>query len=651
MSRGTVWKAFGLALLCYLLLAGLFINRPESADSGSSRSKRINTFQWFAQLDINALNAYYKVRGPVPLSERLKIVGYTENTLAAFADQKIFYPFPRGWHALALRRLADAGAKVVVFDILFEESGSWDEEEDRALRDAVAYAREQGCATVLAAAIEPIDQGNIKIRTLIGPSPVIMEGQPVLGLSNTQSKLSYKLFEMVGNTLPLGTGGSDVTYYSQAAAAFQAICQQEGRDFGGAIGEADPSQTGYFLINYSTTPKSHPSNFIFFETLFPEIIDQPEPRELTSEEAASLRGLFANCAVFVGSRASADNDYFMTPLGQMFGVETNAQAFDTLLRGRYIHSVAPWAQLLLGLVLWLAAWGLSIMRPILRGAIGALGALLLMTAVLTVCYNVLRLEASFTFLSSALVLPFIVCTVYSGVVEERNKRQLRGTFSRYLSDEMVQQVLANPELANIGGGVQREAVVLFCDIRSYSTISEKMDPEKVVDMLNRFFGKVAEAILNRGGSVDKYLGDGLMASFGGMIPLEAPADNAVDAALEMVRTLYDHVHPEMKELGVLPFKIGIGLHYGDVIVGTMGHARRSDLTMIGDTVNLASRVEGMTKQYGWAIIITRDVLDALGEKAKDYDIKLVGETQVKGREQPVEMFRVVDAARPEIYEL
>src|SRR5688500_9896923 len=139
MSRGTVIKAFGLALLCYLLLAGLFINRPKS-DPGGGESKRVDAYAWFSKLDINALELYHAIRGPVPLSERLKVVGYTENTLAAFADQKIFYPFPRGWHALALRRLADAGAKVVVFDILFEEAGSWDEEEDKALRDAVAYA-------------------------------------------------------------------------------------------------------------------------------------------------------------------------------------------------------------------------------------------------------------------------------------------------------------------------------------------------------------------------------------------------------------------------------------------------------------------------------------------------------------------------------
>ena len=298
------------------------------------------------------------------------------------------------------------------------------------------------------------------------------------------------------------------------------------------------------------------------------------------------------------------------------------------------------------------AWGLSLLRPISRGALLALVALVVLAGVMAGLFvSSLRLETSFTLLTSALVLPFIVCTTYSGVTEELGRRQLRGTFSRYLSDEMVQQVLANPSLADIGGGVQRHAVVLFSDIRSYSTISERMEPEKVVDMLNRFFGQVAESILNRGGSVDKYLGDGLMASFGGMIPLDAPADNAVEAALEMVRVLYDKVHPQMRELGITPFKIGIGLHFGEVIVGTMGHARRSDLTMIGDAVNLASRVEGMTKEYGWAVVITRDVVDALGEKAAQFDIKQVGETTVKGREQPVEMFRVIDPAREEIYRL
>ncbi len=636
MAKGTVWKAFGLALLCYALLWWTYHNHAD----------------WLEPLDMPARNFYYEVRGQQPLSERVKIVGYTENTLSAFADQKIFFPLPRGWHGLALKRLADAGAKVVVFDILFSAEGSWDEDEDKDLGAAVKYAQDKGCTVVLASAIDQVDQGQVKIKSLVGPSPDIMAAKPLLGLSNAIQKLSYKLDENVGSTLPLGTDGADVMYYSQAVTAFKAICEQDHRDFAAELKRADPRGTGRFEINYCTTAKTHPESYVFYETLFPEIQDgEPDQRELKPAEQESLKRIFNNDVVFIGSRASADNDYFLTPYGQMFGVETNAQAFDTLLRGRFIQPSSQFPTLPFAAVLALLAWGLSILRPIAKGAVTAVVVFILLAVGLMLLFISPRVDTTFTTLTAALLFPFIVCTTYSGVLEELGRRQLKGTFSRYLSDEMVAQVLANPSLADIGGGVQRKAVVLFSDIRSYSTISERMPPDKVVDMLNRFFGKVAESILNRRGSVDKYLGDGLMASFGGMIPLDNPADDAIDAALDMIRVLYDKVHPEMKELGITPFKIGVGLHFGDVIVGTMGHARRSDLTMIGDTVNLASRVEGMTKEYGWAVVITRDVVDALGEKAKQYDIQLVGETTVKGREQPVQMYRVVDPARPEIYRL
>jgi adenylate cyclase len=541
---------------------------------------------------------------------------------------------------------------VVVFDILFSEAGSWDEEEDLQLAEAVAYAKAKGCVPVLAAAIEHVEQGQVQIKSLIGPSPSIVEAGPELGLSNALSKLSYKLDETVGSSLPLGENGAEQHFYSQAVAAFKAVCAQDGRDFEAELRKADPQGRGTFMINYATTAVAHPESFIFYETLFPEIQqDSGEMRELAPDELATLRGIFDNSIVFVGSRASADNDYFMTPFGQMFGVETNAQAFDTLLRSRLIHYTSPWLQWL-GLVgLGLLAWGCSIMRPIARGAVGEVALLVLVIGGCGLLFSQASLFAPTTWLVLSLALPFVVCTTYSGVTEELGRRQLRGTFSRYLSDEMVQQVLANPELANIGSGVQRDAVVLFSDIRSYSTISERMEPDKVIEMLNGYFGKVAESILSRGGSVDKYLGDGLMASFGGMIPLDAPADNALDAALDMIRVLYDQVHPELLKQGITPFRIGVGLHFGHVIVGTMGHARRSDLTMIGDAVNLASRVEGMTKEYGWAVVITRDVVDALGAKAAEYDIEQVGETTVKGRAQPVQMFRVVDPARPEIFRL
>jgi adenylate cyclase len=636
MARSTVWKAFGLALLCYALLLSAWLTGAK----------------WLGALDQLAENFYYEVRGQQPLSDRLKIVGYTENTLSAFSDQKIYFPLPRGWHGLALKRLADAGARVVVFDILFSEEGSWDEEEDQQLAAAVSYAKAKGCTPILACAIDQVDQGQVKIKSLVGPSKVIMEAGPTLGLSNALAKLSYKTYENVGSALPLGADGADIVYHSQAVAAFEAVCQQEHRDFARELQAADPHGIGLFRINYCTTAKAHPDSYVFYETLFPEIQQgQATPRELTAAEQAPLKNLFANSIVFVGSRASADNDYFETPYGQMFGVETNAQAFDTLLRRRFIHDISPVVFLAWALGLTLAAWGLALLRPIARSAISAVALYAVVGSSLVVLFNVLRLNTSFTTVSLALAFPFVVCITYSGILEELGRRQLRGTFSRYLSDEMVQQVLAHPELANIGGGVKRHAVVLFSDIRSYSTISEHMPPDKVVDMLNRYFGQVAESILDRGGSVDKYLGDGLMASFGGMIPLDHPADNALDAALDMVRVLYDKVHPQLQEQGITPFKVGVGLHFGDVIVGTMGHARRSDLTMIGDAVNLASRVEGMTKEYGWAVVITRDVVDALGDKAAQYDIQLVGETTVKGREQPVQMYRVVDPARPGIYRL
>lgn len=630
------WKSLGLAVLCYLLLIAAFVKYRSLFD----------------QLDLRALETYYEVRGPQPLSERLKIVGYTENTLSAFAGQSIYFPLPRGWHGLALKRLADAGAKVVVFDILFSEAGSWDEEEDQQLAAAVAYARGKGCVPVLAAAIEHVEQGQVQIQSLIGPSTVIAEAGAELGLSNALSKLSYKLEESIGSSLPLTDAAEDQMYYSQAVAAFKAVCEQDGRDFATELSRADPGGSGRYMVNYATTSISHPESFIFYETLFPEIQqDSSQMRELTPEELDKLKGIFDNCIVFVGSRASADNDYFMTPLGQLFGVETNAAAFDTLLRGRFIRPASESLRWI-GLVgLGLLAWGLSLLRPIIRGAAAAVVLLVVLAAACAAAFLQLSVHTQTTWLMLSLALPFIVCTTYSGVMEELGRRQLRGTFSRYLSDEMVAQVLGNPELANIGSGVQRDAVVLFSDIRSYSTISERMEPDKVIEMLNGFFGKVADSILSRGGSVDKYLGDGLMASFGGMIPLEMPADNALDAALDMIRVLYDEVHPELVKRGMTPFKIGIGLHYGHVIVGTMGHARRSDLTMIGDTVNLASRVEGMTKEYGWAVVVTSDLVHALGAKAEQYDIKQVGETTVKGREQPVQMFRVIDPARPDIYRL
>lgn len=634
MTRQLWFKPLAAAGLAWLALALAY------AIPGPLRS-------WINDADVLALAWRFQARGYEQQLAQLRVVGITENTIQAFADSGIGYAFPREWHALALRRLADAGARVVVFDILFGSSGNAASPADLALREAIEYCHSKGCRVVLAAGIEDIQYGSsVSSKSLLKPAPALMQARPRLGLSNTQPKLSYKLTEYVQFTLPTGAGGAPERYRPQAVAAFDEYCMQTGRDFAAVVRQATAG-TGFFHINYPGPPERLSHLLYDFETLFPGLFSARPARELSAQERQALKRAFDGAVVFIGSRAKADNDYFNTPYGLMFGVDTNALAFDTLARGRFVYGVPPLAVLAVSLLLALAAWLLGLLRPLWRSVSSGVIAMALLLLGNVVLFAVWRLELSLTMQTLGFALPFITCALYSGLSEEAAKFRIRRTFSKYVSDQIVEQIITDPSLADLGG-TERTVAVMFNDIRSYSTLTEHLSPQQVVSLLNIYLGEVTEVIRAHNGFVDKYLGDGLMACFGGPVPTDDPAGDALRAALAMVRALHEHALPRLAAAGLPAFTAGIGIHVGKVIMGNIGSESRMDYTVIGDAVNVASRVEGQTKEFGWAVIATREALEAArGEFASE----LLGERMVKGREQPVVLYRVYDPQHEQLFKL
>lgn len=634
VKRGVTVRSLLLALAIFAVLAALYV-------WPATRS---------AIRDIETLSTVwrFRVRGVEPIAKFVRDVGITEHTIQAFADAGVYYPLPREWHATALRRLADAGAQIVVVDILFSESGSWDESEDQALADAIRYCRAHGCQVVLAAGVEEARLGaGISSATLLRPAPLIMEAQPVLGLGNTLPKLSFKLTEFAEYPLQLQDVERGGNLHSQAVAAFRLYCEGTGRDFNAELRRATPSGARAFPIHYCGPPEQLPGLLYSFERLFPGLFEGSPGRELTATEQAELRRLFQGTVVFIGSRAKPDNDYFNTPFGLMFGVDTNAQAFDTLARRRLIYTVPPAAVLLLAALLSLIAWGVSLLRPLARSV--GLGAVVLggLVAGDFALFAWARVELSLAATTAAFALPYVGCALYSGLREEAAKRWIRATFARYVAPEVVSQIVANPQLADLGG-VERTVAVLFNDIRSYSTLTENLTPHEVVRFLNCYFSEAAAVIRRHRGFVDKYLGDGLMACFGGPVPTADPAGDALRAALEMVRVLHEQVLPRLDSAGLPQFRMGIGLHYGNVVMGNIGGLHHVNYTVIGDAVTVASRVENLTKDCGWAVLATKEVLE---HAQGDFDAEFIGEQKVKGRDRPVAVYRVVDTANVERFRL
>jgi adenylate cyclase len=216
------------------------------------------------------------------------------------------------------------------------------------------------------------------------------------------------------------------------------------------------------------------------------------------------------------------------------------------------------------------------------------------------------------------------------VVARNNEKRVRTIFERYVPKDVIEQVASNPETALVGE--DRVLAVLFSDIRQFTSISEKMLPDDVVKSLNRYFEMMVDIIMSHRGIVDKYIGDAIMAFYGAPVKYRDEAEMSVYSALDMVEALEDF-HAWQREHGYEPWRIGIGINYGLVTVGNIGSDRKMNYTVVGDMVNLASRLEGLTKMYGLPIVISESVQRYVKDKVRCRlldRVRVVGKTQASG---------------------
>jgi adenylate cyclase len=335
--------------------------------------------------------------------------------------------------------------------------------------------------------------------------------------------------------------------------------------------------------------------------------------------------------VVVGASAPGLGDLRATPLWHAQpGTEILATAIENLKNGRHMRYLPPWWAAALGAAL-LAALYAAFHRGVEVRVIGA--GLAVVTALLVALQWLLveRLVLWPMLTPLAAAWAFYAAAGLGEYLRERRERQAAVTqFSRFTNPHIARQLVER-------GGIEtarREVTLLFSDIRGFTTLSESRSPEEVIDLLNRYFSLQVDVVFSHGGSLDKFIGDCIMAMWGA--PLDQPdhARRAVACALDMADTLQAF----KRELGAehTDFDVGIGLHSGPAVVGLMGsQKRRLEYTAIGDTVNLASRIEGLTKDARRRILVSAETRERCGDA---FDFVSCGTFTVKGRSQPVELF-------------
>ncbi|MCU0615210.1 MAG: adenylate/guanylate cyclase domain-containing protein [Desulfobacterales bacterium] len=379
---------------------------------------------------------------------------------------------------------------------------------------------------------------------------------------------------------------------------------------------------GRLLINYMGPAKTFPHYSIN------DILKGKIPAE-------KLR----NKIVLVGVTAMAVYDLRVTPFSPIYpGVEIHANVIDNILHQNFLVFSSLIRLLdVLAIIFFGLAMGLIITR--LRAALGALVAIIIISvfiAINLIAFHNFNIWLTLVHPVLTMITIYLFITIYHYIKEEREKKKIRGAFQYYLTASVINEMLKDPTKLKLGGD-KKDLSVLFSDIRGFTTISEKLTPEELVHLLNEYLTVMTNIVFKYEGLLDKYMGDAIMAVFGA--PLDQPdhARRACLTALEMLEELHK-LQKKWEAEGRPVLDIGIGINTGDMVVGNMGSEMRFDYTVMGDMVNLGSRLEGINKEYGSNIIISEFTHNVVQDIFSCRELDWV---RVKGKNKPVKIFELL----------
>lgn len=413
---------------------------------------------------------------------------------------------------------------------------------------------------------------------------------------------------------------------------------------------SDP--TGSLMINYSGPQKMIPhisaselltpgEDAFVEQRVFEENLQKWEVKKLKIKKA----DFFKDKILLVGATATGIYDLRVTPFEENYpGVETHANLISNFLKRDFLTK-DPREEVLMPLGLFFAG-------SVLTFGLSYSGALTGLLLLLSSLFGLVFIDYLFFFGDGkvvSLVLPltlvsslYVALTFFRYLTEERGKRELKATFQKYVSPAIVNEVLASPENIELGGK-KMNVSVFFSDVRGFTTISERLDPSALSDLLNSYLTPMTELIFEHKGTLDKYMGDAIMAFFGAPIAYPDHAHCACRCALAHLRQL-KILQQEYQAKGLPTIDIGIGINTGEVSVGNMGSETVRSYTVMGDAVNLASRLEGINKQYGTRIIISEFTEKEVRSR---FSCRVVDLVRVKGKDQPVSIYELIKEGRLE----
>lgn len=629
-------------------------------------------FRFFDRTKLSFIDKDFAARGPIPISKDsldvilVTISDKTDNTLPEH------FPYPRSYYAHAIQNLNRAGVRAIGIDLTFELADKRGSAEDNALFNAIRQYRN----VVVAGKTDiRVDEANITRQDEDFHS-IFYKADSSVGIvyvPNDQDGIYRRYW-------PFAKVPGEERYIPTFAFALfnkyhhlpsTATCKDTSDAFLLGTQNIPKYDDVSILINYfgpaGQTYKTYDFADILDDKTFKtkeeiqygvdiNTFDDPDIGLLES-------GIFKNKVVIIGPAFPESKDIFPVSIAKpehpdenlMYGMELHANALQTLLSKNFITSTPQWEKMLL---VWffslLTFFTVSVLKhlKLKRSYVLEIAAVLFIGIEI---YAILYFSEYF-FAVHRLIIPvvspvaailanYVGSAVYQYLTERKQKVMIKGMFSQYLNPTVVDELIAHPEKLRLGGE-RRELTVLFSDIAGFTTFSEQLPPEELVLVLNEYLSAMTEIVFKNNGTLDKYEGDAVMAFWGAPVELDNNAFHACNAALEMQERLIT-IREKWKKEGKPDVHVRIGLNTGEMVVGNMGGTGRFDYTVIGDSVNLGSRLEGANKQYGTYIMASERTRDLV----KDFFIfRELDLLIVKGKTKPITVFELIGKKNDSIHQ-
>ena len=628
-----------------------------------------------AGLEWNAIDFRFYVRDPsqkpVKLEEGVRlskinpkarndivIVGIDENTVREFSDKGIQWPFPWEIHAKLTNFLSTGNPLAIFFDIMFLDHKPGEAELAKAIKDSnnsfvdypfeteevdIPYADHDERLRLLENIKFPLDPDDDyiqRVQDVTPPTPDIIRASKGIGFANIfpgrdgidrgmplimkYKGAYYPNIDLIVAMHYYGIGVEDVEIKIGKYIKLKNIPKEK---------MAKPNNKREVIIPIDEFG-SMDVNFIGSSGSYQHYSYGMFAQDGTMKGNDSFKDKILLIAAYAVTGVATDEK--KSPYGPIFGIENHANALNTILNQDFLFKLSDFQNIIIMLIIALL---LGFLVPRM-----SIGISLITTVVLVIIYffastmlfNSFSIITAFSTPIIQMAVTYSMLVTYRVVNEQQEKKYIRQTFSKFVSKSVVDELLKDPSKIKLGGD-KKILTVLFSDIRGFTSISERLTPEGLVEHLNIYLQSMTDLIIKYDGTLDKYIGDAVMAFWGAPIEMENHALNACKSAIEMMQALRG-LNKRWEHENKPTLDIGVGINTGDMIVGNMGSAARMDYTIMGDNVNLGSRLEGTTKFYRTGIIISESTYQYVKDDVIARELDLI---RVKGKVLPVKIYELM----------